>query len=130
MAPIIPPPREASWDLPCDPEAVAKARALAREALADWNLTAAAEDVELIVSELVTNAVVHARPPIGLTLYARGAAVRGEVVDHSTAVPRPVMVTLDEEYGRGLALVEAYATRWGVDPLPTGKVVWFVWSRS
>ncbi|MFG3439954.1 ATP-binding protein [Nonomuraea sp. NPDC047897] len=125
-ATLVVAPREATWELPRVPEAAGQARALTHEVLTSWGLAAEADDVVLIVSELVTNAVVHAEAPIELRLLAGDRMLRGEVVDHSKRVPQPVVATLDQEHGRGLALVEAHCDRWGVDPMPTGKAVWFM----
>ncbi|MEV6155882.1 ATP-binding protein [Nonomuraea sp. NPDC052129] len=117
---------EVRWDLPADPEAVGVARQLVREALAGWGLSALAEDVAMVVSEVATNVVVHARSPMTLSLRRYGRSVRGEVADRSAGWPTPLPVGLDEEHGRGLAIVAAYADRWGVDSAPQGKTVWFV----
>lgn len=132
--PVPPPPirddentREACWELPADPEAVGTARRLAREALAIWGASAVAEDVTTIVSELVTNAIVHGRAPVTLSLHRHGRIVCGEVTDHSAVWPTPLPAAgPNEEHGRGLAIVAAYTDRWGVEPVPGGKIVWFI----
>ncbi|MFI6458604.1 ATP-binding protein [Streptosporangium amethystogenes] len=123
--------REACWDLPADPEAVGKARGLVREALTVWDMSAVAENVTMVVSELVSNAILHGKAPITLALYQYGRVVRGEVTDHSTVWPNPDPAGPEEEHGRGLAIVTAYADRWGVVPASEGKqtdgkTVWFV----
>ncbi|WP_405084818.1 ATP-binding protein [Microbispora sp. NBC_01389] len=130
---LIPPPpisddgaKEACWDLPATPEAVGSARRHTREALAAWGLSILAEDVTIVVSEVVTNAIVHAKSPVTLALFRHGRSVRGEVADHSGVWPALLPTGPDEEHGRGLAIVTAYADRWGVDPAPEGKAVWFV----
>ncbi|MEU8203606.1 ATP-binding protein [Streptosporangium sp. NPDC049046] len=122
---------EAYWDLPADPEAVGKARGLVREALAAWDMSSVAENVTMVVSELVSNAILHGKAPITLALYRYGRVVRGEVTDHSAVWPSPVPAGPEEEHGRGLAIVAAYADRWGVVPASEGrpadgKTVWFV----
>lgn len=117
---------EACWDLPADPEAVGKARWLAREVLAAWGIPALAEDVSVVVSELVTNAIVHGRAPITFSLHRHGRMVRGEVTDHGAMWPAPFPACSDAEHGRGLTIVAAYADRWGVEPAQEGKTVWFV----
>jgi anti-sigma regulatory factor (Ser/Thr protein kinase) len=81
------------------------------------------DDVALLTSELVTNAVVHAGSAAGVTVTRRSHAVRVEVADHDTTRPRKR--TPDDHGGRGLHLVETVADRWGVDSRATGKVVWF-----
>ncbi|MEU3166820.1 ATP-binding protein [Streptosporangium sp. NPDC006930] len=123
--------REAYWDLPADPEAVGKARGLVREVLAAWDMSCVVENVTMVVSELVSNAILHGKAPITLALYRYGRVVRGEVTDHSAVWPNPVPAGPEEEHGRGLAIVTAYADRWGVVPASEGrpvdgKTVWFV----
>ncbi|MGW0587579.1 ATP-binding protein [Streptosporangium sp. NPDC002607] len=117
---------EACWDLPADPEVVGAARRLAREALVIWGISSVTEDVTMVVSELVSNAVVHGRAPITLSLHRHGRIVCGEVTDHSAMWPAPLPAGPDAEHGRGLAIVAAYADRWGVESAPQGKTVWFV----
>lgn len=81
----------------------------------------------LLVSELVTNAVVHAETPIRLTLRYEGPLVKIEVHDDSDRMPIAREVEADATSGRGLKLVEAFADEWGVRPIPgDGKVVWVV----
>ncbi|WP_324618077.1 ATP-binding protein [Streptomyces sp. RTd22] len=95
-------------------------------ALAAWRLEELAEVAALIVSELVTNAVKHARSnSIRLTITRPEAVrVRIGVVDKSKKRPVPRKSSAEDEGGRGLALVEALAEDWGTDPLPWGKRVW------
>ncbi|MFC5957194.1 ATP-binding protein [Streptomyces pratens] len=115
-----------SETLPCEPESAATARRLVRVALAVWGLDDLADDGALIVSELVSNAVRHARrESIRLTVDRPGAArVRIGVVDFSR-VPPAVKEPDDEgEGGRGLVLVNELAVRWGTELLPWGKRVW------
>lgn len=79
------------------------------------------DDARLVVSELVTNAVVHARTRIDLTIVVRDAAVRIEVTDFD--VDRPKIWTGDEG-GRGIPIVEALGRAWGVVDMGSGKTVW------
>lgn len=81
------------------------------------------DDVALLTSELVTNAVTHARSAADVTLRRDGRAVRVEVRDRDVAPPRKRRP--DERGGRGLHLVEAIADRWGIETRHPGKVVWF-----
>ncbi|WP_175409898.1 ATP-binding protein [Streptomyces sp. TRM64462] len=112
--------------------AVAAARRIVDAFLAQADRADLTDSAELVVSELVTNAVVHGRPPVCLTLTwvetaaPRPSALHIDVEDHGStpdtlgAVPPP-----DAEHGRGLVLVDAIADRWGVvgDPV-TGSHVW------
>jgi anti-sigma regulatory factor (Ser/Thr protein kinase) len=85
------------------------------------------EAAALLVSELVTNAVVHARSEVGLVVgrSEKRAVLRIEVHDGSAQRPVPGMFELEALSGRGMALVEAMASRWGVESDGTGKRVWF-----
>jgi anti-sigma regulatory factor (Ser/Thr protein kinase) len=120
------PPGEAEhvFSLPHDPGAVSTVRRRIRTVLTDWNLAADnAEDILLVVSELLTNAIVHALPPATLRLSRcevnRCRAVRVEVTDMGppapAGLPAPADHALDpDEHGRGLAIVSALASRCGV----------------
>nr|WP_276611022.1 SpoIIE family protein phosphatase [Kineococcus siccus] len=112
--------------LPCDPRSVGDARRLAerccRAARLDRDVT---DTVVLLTSELVTNAVLHGRSDVRITVRATAAGVLVEVADDND---RPPVRQSDDETalsGRGLSLVEGSATRWGVAAREIGKVVWF-----
>ncbi|WP_406409987.1 ATP-binding protein [Streptomyces halstedii] len=115
-----------SETLPRLPESAATARRLVRVALAAWDLDDLAEDGALIVSELVSNAVQHARRGSIRIVVDRPEAVRVRigVVDFSKARPVRGEPVLEDESGRGLALVAELAEAWGTEPLPWGKQVW------
>ncbi|HEX3591781.1 MAG TPA: ATP-binding protein [Pseudonocardiaceae bacterium] len=82
-------------------------------------------DVELIATELVTNAHLHGRPPIQFRLYyADPATLRMDVTDSAAALPRVMHPDSEAEHGRGLLLVQAMSTTWGVLKVGTGKTVW------
>jgi two-component sensor histidine kinase len=80
------------------------------------------ERAVLVVSELATNAIVHAGGILSLYLRQHDCHLRIEVADASPALPRPAKVSLTS--GRGLKMVEALATAWGSEPQPWGKIVW------
>ncbi|MFH0522210.1 ATP-binding protein [Streptomyces sp. M41] len=119
------------FSLPHTPGAVSGVRRRIRAVLADWNLAAdRVEDVLLVVSELLTNAVVHALPPATLTLSwsrpdLRGA-VRVEVTDMGPACPAGLAAPAHDpdEHGRGLDIVTALAARCGVDAHAGGTSRW------
>ncbi|WP_030953499.1 SpoIIE family protein phosphatase [Streptomyces sp. NRRL S-481] len=112
-----------TWQLPPDPAAVAGARKMAGEQLAAWGLTEAAFTTELIVSELVTNALRHGGAPIELRLI-RDSALICEVSDGSSTAPHLRRARVFDEGGRGLLLVAQLSERWGSRQTPTGKTIW------
>ncbi|MFE2513226.1 SpoIIE family protein phosphatase [Streptomyces naganishii] len=113
----------ASWDVADDPAAVAGARAEATRQLAAWGLEETAYTVELLVSEMVTNAIRYGHPPVQLRLI-RDAAVICEVSDNSSVVPRLRRARTFDEGGRGLLLVAQLARRWGTRHRAEGKTIW------
>ncbi|MBM9507931.1 fused response regulator/phosphatase [Actinacidiphila acididurans] len=116
----------ATWRIPDDPAAVTSARDLSVEQLTAWGLADLAFTTELIVSELVTNAIRHAGGPIELRLIrdARGGTMVCEVSDPSNTQPRLRQARSTDEGGRGLFLVAQLATRWGSRYKTTGKTIW------
>ncbi|PYC72149.1 protein phosphatase [Streptomyces tateyamensis] len=120
----IPAEDVAYWYLQPRSETPGRARRLAGHALRRWGLEALAENTELMVSELVTNAVRHAKKPVTLRLV-RTSVLRCEVGDDSPSLPRRRRARPDDERGRGLELVAKCADGWGSTRLGGGKVVWF-----
>ncbi|MFD3505331.1 SpoIIE family protein phosphatase [Streptomyces sp. NPDC058678] len=114
----------AVWDLASDPAIVAQARRHATDQLAVWRLDDAALIAELIVSELVTNAIRYGRPPIQLRLIHEGNILISEVFDSSSTAPHLRRARLFDEGGRGLLLVAQLAHRWGTRHGPIGKTIW------
>ncbi|MGW5925214.1 ATP-binding protein [Streptomyces anulatus] len=114
--------------LPRVAASVHSARRLVRLALDVWGLTEVQVDAELVVSELLTNAVLHARrgDSVRVTATRLGEGrVRIAVVDLSKEQPSPRDAGGDQESGRGLDIVATLSGgQWGVDPLPWGKRVW------
>ncbi|MGW1614641.1 SpoIIE family protein phosphatase [Streptomyces sp. NPDC002285] len=113
----------AGWTLPEDPLAPGQARALIREQLAAWHLDDLVMPTELIVSELVTNAVRYGRGPIRLRLL-RSDLLVCEVSDGSLTTPHVRRAAETDEGGRGLQLVTALSHRWGARYETEGKYVW------
>ncbi|WP_328669990.1 SpoIIE family protein phosphatase [Streptomyces sp. NBC_00322] len=120
----IAPSDVAYWFLEPEDAAPSRARRLARRALARWGLEELSDSVELLVSEVVTNAVRYAERPVTLRLL-RTDVLRCEVGDDSPQLPRQRRARDTDEGGRGLFLVNRLARRWGATRLSTGKVVWF-----
>ncbi|AUY50017.1 ATP-binding SpoIIE family protein phosphatase [Streptomyces sp. CB01881] len=114
----------AHWYLQPRNETPGRARRLAAHTLRRWGLEGLSEATELMVSELVTNAVQHATRPVTLSLV-RTTRLRCEVGDDSPLLPRPRRTGPEDERGRGLQIVARCAERWGATRLGTGKVVWF-----
>jgi anti-sigma regulatory factor (Ser/Thr protein kinase) len=117
---------EASLALRPVPASAALGRLFVERTLGEWGCDTLVDAARLLVSELVTNAVLHARTDLELVVKMRRAGVRVEVRDGSPG--EPVVRRYEDEAmtGRGLALVGELATRWGVDPGPHGgKSVWF-----
>ena len=113
--------------LPLDavPEAVPAARALLRHAVPGTGFAARVDDAELALSELVTNAVLHGREPLQVSLVQSEDALRVEVCDANPVSPSFSMLDPTAVTGRGLMLISAVSDRWGVEPAHDGKVVWF-----
>ncbi|MEW9511421.1 MULTISPECIES: SpoIIE family protein phosphatase [Streptomyces] len=120
----IAPSDVAYWYLEPEDAAPGRARRLARRALSRWGLEELSDEVELLVSEVVTNAVRYAERPVTLRLL-RTDILRCEVGDDSPQLPRQRRARETDEGGRGLFLVNRLARRWGATRLSTGKVVWF-----
>ena len=117
--------RQATLAVPPAPQSAGDARRFVRDQLDAWDLRVDDDGVVLMVSELVTNAGVHARSGATVRLVDRGDCLRIEVTDASTT---PIAVRSHQpgaETGRGLRIVESLAARWGVDPVEGGKTVWF-----
>ncbi|MEU9348749.1 SpoIIE family protein phosphatase [Streptomyces sp. NPDC048278] len=115
--------RVATWDVPSDPAEVAHFRQAAVERLTDWGLDEAAFVTELVVSELVTNAIRYGEPPVQLRLI-RDRALICEVSDGSSTSPHLRRAHAYDEGGRGLLLVAQLTQRWGSRQTGSGKTIW------
>ncbi|MET7654117.1 SpoIIE family protein phosphatase [Streptomyces sp. NPDC005486] len=115
----------AEWRFPLDPAEVGRARAVVREQLHGWGLATLADAAELMVSELVTNAVRHSRrTPVALRLV-RGDTLLCEVEDDDHELPTLLSAGPGDESGRGLRVVSTLAREWGTSRTGAGKSVWF-----
>lgn len=118
-------PIRAGWVVWRLPDAVMHARRFTARTLRRWKVEEVADAVLLVVSELVTNALVHTQGPIRLDLTLRGDRVRVCVSDSSPRAPaKPVIVDWESTGGRGLLLVEAMSEFFGSVPVAGGKQVW------
>ena len=121
----IEPDDVAEWRLALDPIEVGRARATVREQLYEWGLGRLADTTELMVSELVTNAVRHSHSrPVELRLV-RGETLLCEVDDDDHELPTLLNAGPDDEFGRGLRIVSTLAREWGASRTNAGKTVWF-----
>jgi anti-sigma regulatory factor (Ser/Thr protein kinase) len=125
------PPRPAVLTLPPELPSVRAARRFVQERCDGLGLSdERCDDALLLTSELVTNAVLHGRSEVCVEVTASAELVRIAVLDENSRHPAPVREDHDALDGRGLALVDAVASRWGVDDRPMGKSVWFELSLS
>ena len=114
---------------PADLKSARTARRFVHDVLDGWGCDDLQDGAALLVSELVTNAVVHAHSAVELALHLRPARVRFEVIDTARDHVRRRDAKDDEQSGRGMALIEAIAVAWGIDSLLSGKSVWFEMER-
>lgn len=113
----------AVWELPSDPAVVADARKSATRQLTEWGLEPLAFTTELVVSELVTNAIRHAAGPIRLRLIKERTLIC-EVMDGGASAPHLRHPRATDEGGRGLLLVSQFTQRWGTRFAAEGKIIW------
>jgi serine phosphatase RsbU (regulator of sigma subunit)/anti-sigma regulatory factor (Ser/Thr protein kinase) len=117
------PGRIARWELPADPALVGEVRSSAMRRLSDWGLDETAFAAELILSELITNAIRHGAGPIRVRLLY-GRTLICEVSDASNTAPHLRRAASTDEGGRGLFLVAQLSQSWGTRYLSEGKVIW------
>ncbi|MGA5894455.1 SpoIIE family protein phosphatase [Streptomyces venetus] len=113
----------ATWSVPAEPSAVAQTRKDVVEQMERWGLSDAVFVTELVVSELVTNAIRHAEPPIQLRLI-HDTTLTCEVSDGGSTAPHLRRARTYDEGGRGLLLVAQLTDRWGTRQCATGKTIW------
>jgi len=120
---------DASLVLEPKPAAVGEARRWLSQQLAEWELHGVDYDLSVVASELVTNAVLHARTPFTLRLSYDKGAVRIEVEDSNPQLPVQRHRSPRATTGRGLVLVEALSSSWGCQRAGEGKIVWAEFSE-
>ncbi|MFI6112733.1 ATP-binding protein [Kitasatospora sp. NPDC051164] len=122
----------ARWFLASTPATVGVARHRAVAQLRAWGYQFdpdTASTLALLVSEVVTNAVLHGKGDfLTIAVVARGEEVFVEVLDASNVAPSPRAAAPGDEGGRGMFLVEALASAWGIQPTPRGKAVWLTYT--
>ncbi|MEU0394963.1 SpoIIE family protein phosphatase [Streptomyces sp. NPDC006208] len=120
---VVPADHVVEWEVPVDPAAVARMRAAVAEKLDEWDLAELAFGTELVLSELITNAIRYGSAPIRVRLI-RDRALTCEVSDGSSTSPHLRYAATTDEGGRGLFLVAQMTERWGTRYTPGGKVIW------
>ncbi|MDX3397192.1 MULTISPECIES: SpoIIE family protein phosphatase [Streptomyces] len=120
---VLGPDQVAEWDVPNDPAAVAEIRSQVTRRLAEWGLDELAFTTELILSELVTNAIRYGGEAVHVRVV-RDRSLICEVFDSSSTSPHLRYAAMTDEGGRGLFLVAQLAERWGTRYTPAGKVIW------
>lgn len=124
--------RRASWVFDPVVSSVPTARHRVGEQARQWGFSDEADTAELLVTEVMANAVEHSEEPIGVQLTAEDGSLRVAVEDHGSRAPLPPvrLAEPDEESGRGLFLLQSLAHEWGADETATGKVVWWELARD
>ncbi|MCG7204684.1 ATP-binding protein [Streptomyces arenae] len=117
--------RDASWPLRREPTSARRARRLVTARLGEWGAHELTDTAELLVSELVTNALRHTRGALRLNLQLHDSRLLCEVEDTETASPVRAVADADAESGRGIELLDLLADSWGSVRTPTGKTMWF-----
>ncbi len=120
---LLAPDRVATWEVPSDPAAVAPVRSDCARTLGSWGLEDIGYATELILSELITNAIRYGSPPVRVRLLYDRCLIC-EVSDGSSTSPHMRRAATTDEGGRGLFLVGQFAERWGTRYLARGKVIW------
>jgi anti-sigma regulatory factor (Ser/Thr protein kinase) len=125
LDPVRPPALEARLVLPDETRSVSTARTFVTELLTEWDLDTLVDACSLVVSELVANAVLHVPGACALEVTHQADVLRVAVADSGPGMPDLKVLGPSEETGRGLHIVTAFSSAWGVDPLDDGgKLVW------
>src|SRR5262245_57739703 len=109
--------------LPPEPASAGVARRFVADALKARDIDV--ELIALLVSELVSNVILHAHTPLEVTVRTRGAHLRVTVADESPVIPAMKQYAADSVTGRGLTMIDLTAESWGIDEMADGKAVWF-----
>lgn len=117
--------RSATLDFDASVHSPANTREFVGRMARGWGLGDVGSLAELLVSEIVTNAIEHGGSGGVVSIEALPAGIRVEVTDHSGRLPELRHPTPEEPTGRGLAIVDRLSRWWGVEPTPHGKTVWF-----
>ncbi|MER6996768.1 SpoIIE family protein phosphatase [Streptomyces sp. NPDC000410] len=120
---LLAPDKVAVWDVPLDVSAVSQVRSEAARRLADWGLEESSFVTELVLSELLTNAIRYGTEPVQVRLLY-GRTLICEVSDGSNTSPHMRRAATTDEGGRGLFLVAQYSQRWGTRYVKAGKIIW------
>lgn len=124
-------PQKVSVELSADRASAREARRTVGDTLASWGWEDVVDDAVLLVSELVTNAVLHANSSIALVILGTEGRLRIEVHDGGAGSPALRHFSPTAGTGRGLQLVGMLSTAWGVEPRADGgKAVWFELDRA
>jgi anti-sigma regulatory factor (Ser/Thr protein kinase) len=115
---------EASLTFPAELQSVGAARRFLRATLREWNNDAYDYAAPLVLTELATNATLHARTPYTVLLRLELTHLVVEVLDSSRRLPQARHYATDSATGRGITLVDSFSDTWGTTPTPDGKVVW------
>jgi DNA-binding NarL/FixJ family response regulator len=116
---------QAHLELPRELTSVRLARRFVSERLVEWGLEAIRDDALLVTSELAANAITHADSSCRLRVSLTPTTLRIDVIDTGSGTPEPQPPSATEEHGRGLHLVAAVTTAWGLEMVPDdGKIVW------
>lgn len=113
------------WQLPAEVTSGSRARTQLPQLLSAWGLASLLDDAELLLSELISNAVVHAHSPVTVTISRHRDVLHVEVSDHGPGVAHRRDGHLDDTHGRGLMLVDAISSMWGATANDDAKTVWF-----